>query len=144
MTSSFFSAVFCLLLSFPLIASDRFITDDSTGVITDTVTDLEWVFAPDIEVDWFEAFIWLQELGNEWRCPSIYELSELFEAGISLDSPDPFVFSGNFVWCGDLSDFDSVYCFDFSSGYIVERIAVWNAYEYISGFRAFAAKSPVN
>jgi len=124
----------------PLFASERFHADDSTCVITDIETGLEWICAPDTEVGWFEAFVWLEELNDEWRCPSIAELSELFEAGISLDTPDPFVLGGNWVWCGEISNYDSVYCFDFISGYITYRVASWRAYEYMSGFRAFAVR----
>ena len=110
----------------------------------DLETNLEWLFAPDVEIDWFEAIIWLEEIGHEWRCPTIDELMELYEAGISFDTPDPFVLGGIFVWCGDLANYDSVYCFNFSCGYIIERIATWRAYEYMSGFRAFAVRYPVN
>ncbi len=127
-----------------MIASDRFVVDDSTAIITDTETNLEWFCTPNTEIDWFEAFVWLEELDHEWRCPTIDELMELHEAGISFDNPDPFILGGIFVWCGDLSNYDSVYCFNFSSDYIIERIASWRAYEYMSGFRAFAVRSPAN
>ena len=131
----------CLFVSSPLIASDRFYVDDSTGVITDTETNLEWLCAPDIEIDWLETYVWLVELDHEWRCPAIDELMELYEAGISINTPDPFVLGGIFVWCGNLSNYDSVYCFGFTRDYyMLERIATWRAYEYMSGFRAFAVR----
>lgn len=133
----------CLFISTLLIASDRFIVNDSTGIIIDTETNLEWFFAPNIETDWFEAFVWLEELDEEWRCPTIDELSKLHEAGISFDVPAPFVLGGNWIWCGDLSNYDSVYCFNFISGGF-NRIATWRAYEYITGLRAMAVRSPVN
>jgi hypothetical protein len=134
-------AALLLIASSPAHAYNRFIADTETGIISDQETDLEWITAPDIEIDWFEAFVWLEELGEPWRCPSIEELTDLHEAGITMENPGPFDFTGNWIWCGDLSNYDSVYCFDFNSGYMCNRIAEWNAFEYISGFRAFAVRS---
>jgi len=132
--------VFCLFTSTSLFASDRFTVDDSTGIITDSGTGLEWICAPDVEVSWFEAFVWFEEIDCTWRYPSIAELIELYEAGITFDDPGLFELGGNWVWYGDLSNYDSVYCFDFISGHMCNRIADWNAFEYLSGFRAFAVR----
>jgi hypothetical protein len=136
----FLLAVSSLLSLSQLAASERFSVSDSTGIITDTVTGLEWFCSPDVEVDWLEAFVWFEELGSTWRYPSIEELIELHEAGITFDDPEPFELGGNWVWYGDLSNYDSVYCFDFGSGHIRERIAEWNAFAYVSGFRALAVR----
>ena len=79
-------------------------TRDSTGVITDHRTGLEWLEGPDIDTTLDAAKQWvagLKENGDGWRMPSIEELKSLYHGGAGSRNIDPvFWTAGWYIWSG--------------------------------------------
>jgi len=59
---------------------DRFIKQEN--IITDNVTNLQWIVGADVDTDWNEAKAWVDSLGGDWRLPSMNELADLYYSGI--------------------------------------------------------------
>lgn len=117
----------------PTPSAPRFTKDDTTEIITDHQTDLEWLVGPDQDTTWHEASWWVPSLKNDWRLPTIVELTKLHQVGAGNRNIDPlFNISGWRVWskhrddcreargfsfyrgtydCYDCSDSDKARCF---------------------------------
>jgi TonB family protein len=106
-----------LLLIMALLTSvyaERF--EVNGGIITDTTTGLEWRLGPDSDTDWYEADSWVKGLGDTWRMPSLSELQELYNAGITFSNWGPFENSGGWIWSGEVRDSLSAWGFNFDFG----------------------------
>ena len=86
------------------------------GIITDNKTALQWRVGPDSDTDWYEAEDWVDNLGGDWRMPTLSELGGLYDAGIELDNWGYFENSGAFVWSGEVRDSSSAWYFYFRFG----------------------------
>ena len=108
----------------------------SGSVITDNETNLQWCVSPDSDMDWYEAEDWVDNLGGDWRMPTLSELRELYDAGIKYADWGYFENSGLCVWSGEVRDSSSAWRFDFYYGY--ER---WDYRDFSYNIRAFAVRS---
>ncbi len=116
---------------------DRFRVS-SDDIITDIVTGLQWKVGPQKDLDWYDAGIWIEQLGGNWRMPMRYELKELFDAGITTMTWGPFDNTGWIVWSVDYSRRDMSYAFCF-----IPNDVFLDAHEIEpSGQRVFAVLSP--
>jgi hypothetical protein len=91
---------------------DRF-RESEDGSVTDIVTGLQWKIGPDRDFDWYAAQSWIEDLGGDWRMPTIDELEQLYSAGITTDTWGPFDNTGWIVWCLDFTSRDMRYRFCF-------------------------------
>ena len=107
----------------------------SGSVITDNETNLQWRVGPDSDTDWYEAEDWVDNLGGDWRMPTLSELRELYDAGIKYADWGYFENSGLCVWSGEVRDSSSAWYFNFNGGY--ERWCNRDPYR----LRAFAVRS---
>lgn len=117
---------------------ERFRENDD-GLITDIVTGLQWKVGPDRDTDWYEANIWVNNLGDRWRMPMREELEELYDAGINVNTWGSFDNDGWSVWCVDYHSSGMRYLFSFWPYSGMDFTAVGPP----SGERAFAVLSPV-
>lgn len=95
------------LLTGLALAQSRF--SIAGNVITDSDTGLQWLVGPDRDQHWAEARDWADSLGNGWRMPTIEELEELYEAGVSADSWGPYFCGGKWVWADSPAAWDFLY-----------------------------------
>ncbi|OPL19161.1 MAG: hypothetical protein AVO35_11965 [Candidatus Aegiribacteria sp. MLS_C] len=102
--------------------------------VIDTATGFQWLVGPDRDLDWAQARDWVDSLGNGWRMPSIDELEDLYEAGVSADSRGPFVCGGELVWA------DSPAAWDFLYG---GGVGYSTGMEPSAGHRVFAVSVPI-
>ncbi len=91
---------------------DRFRVS-SDDIITDIVTGLQWKIGPDRDFDWYDAGIWIENLGGNWRMPTHDELEELYTAGITTLTWGPFDNTGWLVWSVDYGRRNMSYLFSF-------------------------------
>ncbi|MBD3277484.1 MAG: hypothetical protein GF388_04210 [Candidatus Aegiribacteria sp.] len=112
--------------------------ENDDGLITDIVTGLQWKVGPDRDTDWFEANIWVDNLGGLWRMPLREEMEELYDAGINVNTWGPFDNGGWSVWCVDYHSSGMRYLFSFWPYTGMDFTAVGPP----SGERAFAVLSP--
>ena len=91
---------------------DRF-RESSDDAITDIVTGLQWRIGPDRDFDWHSANIWIANLEGDWRMPTLDELEDLFDAGITTETWGPFDNTGWLVWCVDYASRNMAYRFCF-------------------------------
>jgi hypothetical protein len=112
------------------------------GVITDSVTKLEWYVGPDQDTTWHQAKAWMESLtvaSGGWRLPTVAELKTLYQRGASRQNIDPiFKTSGFFVWSVQI-DASSAWLFHFA---LIGGREYW---DFLDGFflrRAFAVRSP--
>jgi len=75
---------------------NRYIKQEN--IITDIVTNLQWIVGPDSSTNWNDANSWVNTLGNGWRLPSIDELSTLYDTGIYSRAWGHFQNEGSYVW----------------------------------------------
>lgn len=116
---------------------DRFRVS-SDGIITDIVTGLQWKIGPDKDYDWHDAGIWIEGLGGNWRMPLLYELEEIFDAGINTLTWGPFDNTGWIVWSVDYTRRNMSFPFCF-----IPNDVFLNAHPPPpSGQRVFAVLSP--
>ncbi|MEN8207962.1 MAG: DUF1566 domain-containing protein [Candidatus Fermentibacteria bacterium] len=115
---------------------DRF--PDDGGVISDTVTGLQWRVGPDSDMDWMTANLWVENLDGEgWKMPSKEDLLGLHDAGISWNYYGPFYTEGQAVWSDSTSPHGAnAWLYDF----MIETGTMANTAES-SGNRAFAVRS---
>ena len=103
-----------------IIASDGSLVRESSGVIYDMDTGLEWYPGPDQGMNWQEARDWvagLKALGGGWRMPEHEELDALHRIGDGVRSLTPLVpLSGYWIWTGQNRDRSSKWLFGFSYG----------------------------
>lgn len=110
------------------------------GVITDSVTGLDWYIGPDRDNDWRQAKAWAENLnvaGGGWRMPTIPELKALYQTGATSNHMDPlFQTTGVWVWSGQLRNDWSAWGFAFYNG-----LEGWHSINYGNGRLAFAVRS---
>jgi hypothetical protein len=109
------------------------------GVITDSVTGLDWYVSPNHDNNWHEAKAWTENLtvaGGGWRMPTIPELKALYQNGVSPYNMDPlFETTGVWVWSGQLHDPSTAWGFAFYNGQ-----EGWHGLDYAFGRQAFAVR----
>ena len=67
-------------------------TKADNGVITDSVTGLEWYVGPNGDNNWHQAKAWTENLtvaGDGWRLPTVPELKAIYQKGASCVNMDP-------------------------------------------------------
>ena len=67
-------------------------TKADNGVITDSVTGLDWYVGPNRDNNWHQAKAWTENLtvaGGGWRMPTVPELKALYQKGASRVNMDP-------------------------------------------------------
>jgi hypothetical protein len=116
-------------------------TKARNGVITDSVTGLEWFVGPDQHNTWYQARAWAKTLtvaGGGWRMPSLSELKALCqkEAGTYNNMDLVFRTPGVWVWSGQLKDSSFAWGFAFYSG--LEGV---HGLDYGYGRQALAVRS---
>ena len=115
-------------------------TKDNNGVITDSVTGLDWYINPNPHNTWTQAKAWAENLtvaGGGWRLPTLNELKTLYQKGASAVHMDPlFQLPGAYVWSGDLKDASFAWGFAFYSG-----LEGFHAVNYGFGRVALAVRS---
>lgn len=91
---------------------DRFLVS-SDNTITDIVTGLQWKVGPNKDFDWYDAWIWIENLGGNWRMPTHDELEQLYTASITTLTWGPFDNSGWLVWSVDFGrrNMSFLFCF---------------------------------
>ena len=60
------------------------LTRASNGVITDSITGLEWYVGPNPDNTWHEAKAWTESLtvaGGGWRMPKFPEMKAIYQKG---------------------------------------------------------------
>lgn len=75
-------------------------TGASNGVITDSITGLEWYVGPNPDNTWHEAKAWTERLtvaGGGWRLPTMAELKAIYQKGASPYNMDP-LFQAKGAW----------------------------------------------
>jgi hypothetical protein len=120
-------------------AAPRF-TKDSDGVITDSVTGLQWYVNPSPANTWHQAKAWAEHLtvaGGGWRLPTMAELKGIYQKGASGTNMDPlFEAHGVWVWSGEVVD-----------PMFARGLAFYNGWEWVHGMNygygrlAFAVRS---
>jgi len=115
-------------------------TKANNGVITDSVTGLDWYVGPDQDNNWRQAKAWTENLtvaGGGWRMPTVPELKALYQKGAAPNNMDPiFQTTGTWVWSGQLNDASSAWGFAFYNGQ-----EGWHGLDYAYGRLAFAVRS---
>jgi len=112
----------------------------ANGVISDSITGLEWYVGPDQKTNWNQAKAWTESLTaaeGGWRMPTVPELKALSQPGAGPSNMDPiFQTTGTWVWSGQLRDASSAWCFSFR--YSKEH---WWRLAFGYNGRAFAVRS---
>ena len=93
---------------------------DSTGVVYDKITGLEWYAGPDKSTNWSEAKKWVENLsvaGSGWRMPTRKEIKTLYKRGAGTRNMTPLLkTSGWWVWSGETKGSSSAWAFAFIGG----------------------------
>ena len=115
-------------------------TKAENGVITDSLTGLEWYVGPNQDNNWHQAKAWVENLtvaGGGWRLPTVPELKALYQKGASPTNMDPvFQTTRVWVWSGQLNNAWSAWGFAFYNG-----LEGWHSMNYGYGRLAFAVRS---
>lgn len=115
-------------------------TKAANGVITDSVTGLEWYVGPNQDNTWHEAKAWTESLsvaGGGWRLPTMAELKALYQYGAGPNNMDPiFQTTGAWAWSGELHDAWSVWGLAFYN-----NLQGWHSMNYPYGRVALAVRS---
>lgn len=115
-------------------------TKANNGVITDSVTGLDWYVGPNGDNNWYQAKAWTENLtveGGGWRMPTIPELKALYQKGTSRVNMDPlFQPKAAWVWSGQMDDARTAWGFAFYSGLVNSH-----GLNYAYGRMAFAVRS---
>ncbi len=113
-------------------------TKANNGVITDSVTGLDWYIGS--TQNWRQAKAWTENLtvgGGGWRLPTVPELKALYQKDASPNNMDPiFQTDGVWVWSGELRNAWSAWGFAFYNG-----LEGWHSMDYGNGRLAFAVRS---
>lgn len=68
----------------------------------DPKTNLEWKAGPDINMTLDEANVWVISQGDDWRMPTLDELTTLYRKGIGeRNMPPELKTTGWWVWSGE-------------------------------------------
>jgi hypothetical protein len=115
-------------------------TKATNGVITDSVTGLEWYVGPNQDNTWHEAKAWTESLsvaGGGWRLPTMAELKALYQYGAGPNNMAPiFQTTGAWAWSGELHDAWSVWGLAFYN-----NLQGWHSMNYPYGRVALAVRS---
>jgi Protein of unknown function (DUF1566) len=115
-------------------------TKANNGVITDSVTGLDWYVGPDHDNNWHQAKAWTESLtvaGGGWRMPTVPELKAIYQKGASATNMDPiFQTTRVWVWSGQMHDARTAWGFAFYSGLVNSH-----GLNYGYGRLAFAVRS---
>lgn len=115
-------------------------TKAGNGVITDSVTGLEWYVGPNQDNTWHEAKAWTENLtvaGGGWRLPTVPELKALYQKGAAAYNMDPlFQTPGVWAWSGELNNAWSAWGFAFYNGQ-----EGWHSMNYGNGRQVLAVRS---
>jgi hypothetical protein len=115
-------------------------TKANNGVITDSVTGLEWYVGPNQDNNWHQAKAWVENLtvaGGGWRLPTVAELKGIYQKGASFTNMDPIFQSTRvWVWSGEMHDARTAWGFAFYSGLVNSH-----GLNYGCGRLAFAVRS---
>ncbi|MBU4232795.1 MAG: DUF1566 domain-containing protein [Proteobacteria bacterium] len=115
-------------------------TKADNGVITDSVTGLDWYVAPNRDNNWHQAKAWTESLtvaGGGWRMPTVAELIGIYQKGASPNNMDPlFQSPGVWVWSGQLNNAVSAWGYAFYSG-----LVGYHGIDYALGRQVFAVRS---
>ena len=126
-------------LSAEIVATDGSLVRESTGVIYDTDTGLEWYPGPDRAMTWQEAHDWvtgLAAMGGRWRMPACEELNALHRIGDGVRNLTPLVpHTGYWVWAGPSADSSCRWLYGFSYGG-----EGWSGQAPVDGGRAIAVR----
>jgi hypothetical protein len=120
-------------------AQPRFTKADN-GVITDSLTGLEWYVNPNPDKTWREAKDWTESLtvaGGGWRLPAMAELKAIYQKDASDVNLDPlFQAKGAWAWSGELRNAWSVWGLAFYN-----NLEGWHSMDYGNGRVALAVRS---
>jgi hypothetical protein len=120
-------------------AQPRF-TKAGNGVITDSLTGLEWYVNPNPDTTWREAKAWVESLnvaGGGWRLPTMAELKAIYQQDASANHMDPlFQAKGAWAWSGELRNDWSVWGLAFYN-----NLQGWHSMNYGNGRVALAVRS---
>jgi hypothetical protein len=115
-------------------------TKAENGVITDSVTGLQWYVGPNPDNTWHEAKAWTESLsvaGGGWRLPTMAELKAIYQKGASANNMDPlFQAKGAWAWSGELRNAWSVWGLAFYN-----NLEGWHSMNYGNGRVALAVRS---
>ena len=115
-------------------------TKAENGVITDSVTGLDWYVGPNQDNNWHQAKAWTENLtvaGGGWRMPTVPELKAIYQKGASPTNMDPvFQTTRVWVWSGQMHDSRTAWGFAFYSGLVNSH-----GLNYGYGRLAFAVRS---
>jgi hypothetical protein len=115
-------------------------TKANNGVITDSVTGLDWYIGPAQDNNWHQAKAWTENLtvaGGGWRMPTVPELKALYQKEAAPNNMDPlFQTTSVWVWSGQLNDAVSAWGLAFYNGK-----EGWHGLDYAYGRLAFAVRS---
>ena len=120
-------------------AQPRFTKADN-GVITDSLTGLEWYVNPNPDQTFREAKAWVEGLtvaGGGWRLPTMAELKAIYQKDASAYHMDPlFQVKGAWAWSGELRNDWSVWGLAFYN-----NLQGWHSMNYGNGRVALAVRS---
>ena len=115
-------------------------TRASNGVITDSITGLDWYVGPNPDNTWHQAKAWTESLtvaGGGWRLPTMAELKAIYQKGASPYNMDPlFQVKGAWAWSGELRNAWSVWGLAFYN-----NLQGWHSMNYGNGRAALAVRS---
>ena len=115
-------------------------TKANNGVITDSVTGLDWYVGPDHDNNWHQAKAWTENLtvaGGGWRLPTMAELKAIYQKDASAYHMDPlFQVKGAWAWSGELRNDWSVWGLAFYN-----NLQGWHSMNYGNGRVALAVRS---
>jgi len=115
-------------------------TKTGSGVISDSVTGLEWYVGPNQDNNWRQAKSWAENLtvaGGGWRLPTVPELQAIYVKGASYNNMDPlFQAPGAWAWSGQLHHAWSAWGYAFYNG-----LEGWHSQDYGYGRVALAVRS---
>lgn len=115
-------------------------TKADNGVITDSLTGLEWFVNPNPDNKFHEAKAWAESLtvaGGGWRLPTMAELKAIYQKDASAVNMDPlFEAKGAWAWSGELRNSWSVWGLAFYN-----NLQGWHSMNYGNGRVALAVRS---
>ena len=115
-------------------------TKANNGVITDSITGLDWYVGPNPDNTWHEAKAWTESLtvaGGGWRLPTMAELKAIYQKDASAYNMDPlFQVKGAWAWSGELRNDWSVWGLAFYN-----NLQGWHSMNYGNGRVALAVRS---
>jgi hypothetical protein len=115
-------------------------TQADNGVITDSLTGLDWYVNPNPDQKFREAKAWAEGLtvaGGGWRLPTMAELKAIYQKDASAYHMDPlFQVKGAWAWSGELRNDWSVWGLAFYN-----NLQGWHSMDYGNGRVALAVRS---